>query len=135
MRFAAPRRRPPGESIVAMINVVFLLLVFFLMTARLAPPEPLEVTPPESATEGTAEGEVVLFLAADGALAFGTARGEAALAALAAALAEASGTAVLLRADAAAPARAVAALLPRLAALGAGEVRLVTRGRADGPAR
>ena len=33
MRFASPPRRSPPESVVPMINVVFLLLIFFVVTA------------------------------------------------------------------------------------------------------
>lgn len=46
MNIRPPRRRRMRESIVPMINVVFLLLVFFLMTARIAPPEPFDVSLP-----------------------------------------------------------------------------------------
>ena len=44
----APASRPhtPRESVVPMINVVFLLLIFFLMTAQITAPTPVEVTPP-----------------------------------------------------------------------------------------
>lgn len=49
MDFAPPKRRPRAESIVPMINVVFLLLIFFLMTAQIAPPDPFEVAPPNCA--------------------------------------------------------------------------------------
>ena len=46
----APRRpaRPARENIVPMINVVFLLLVFFVMTAQIAPPDPFDIAPPEA---------------------------------------------------------------------------------------
>ncbi|MGB1619323.1 MAG: biopolymer transporter ExbD, partial [Flavobacteriales bacterium] len=33
-----------------MTDLVFLLLIFFLMTSRLAPPDPFEVTPPQAET-------------------------------------------------------------------------------------
>ncbi len=128
MQFASPPRRPPREAIVPMINVVFLLLIFFLMTATLTPPAPLSVTPPAAqGADPQAEGRALLF-AADGTLAFGTDEGEAALvAALMAALgAPTAGGPLTLRADADLPGAALAALLARLAAGGADEVRLVT---------
>jgi biopolymer transport protein ExbD len=101
-----------------MINVVFLLLVFLLITAEMAPPLPLQVTPPKADAEAMAPGDAVLHLAADGTLAMGGLRGEAALAALP------PGGALTLRADAGLPAATLAALMPRLA-IGR-EVRLVT---------
>lgn len=38
MQFDLPQRRSRPESVVPMINIVFLLLIFFLMTAQIAPP-------------------------------------------------------------------------------------------------
>src|SRR6056297_178196 len=87
MRFYTPPRRHPPQSIVPIINVVFLLLIFFLMTAEIAPPDQIEVQPPSvSQPSGVAEGEFTLYLGADGALAFRDVTGdEAAIAALQAA--------------------------------------------------
>ena len=64
MQFPDPPRRKPPESIVPMINVVFLLLIFFLMTAQIAPPDPFEINPPDSAQAGDpAEGgQVTCFV-------------------------------------------------------------------------
>lgn len=44
--------RAARENVIPMINVVFLLLVFFLITARIAPPLPIEIEAPEA--EGAA---------------------------------------------------------------------------------
>ncbi|TCP61959.1 outer membrane transport energization protein ExbD [Rhodovulum bhavnagarense] len=110
-----------GEAIVPMINVVFLLLIFFLMTARLTPPEPFLTTPPR-AGGGTSVAGATLYLSAEGVLAYGAERGEAVHAAL-----SANGTgAVLLRADAGASAAHLAKVVARLTAQGHGPVRLVT---------
>jgi biopolymer transport protein ExbD len=135
MRFDAPPRRAPLEPLLPLINVVFLLLVFFLISSRLAPPDPVPVAPPvtNSALPGGAEGPLVLHLAADGTLALGVARGDDALAALAAARAAhcqradcaSAPPALVLRADAGLPAAALAPLLRDLAAMGFGAVRLV----------
>ncbi|MCU0910747.1 MAG: biopolymer transporter ExbD [Rhodobacteraceae bacterium] len=118
MRFAPPARREPRETVVPMINVVFLLLIFLLLSATLAPAPPVDVTLPEARADAADPGEATLHIAADGTLAMGALRGEAALAALP------PGARVEIRADAGLPAAALAALLPRLA--GAGEVVLVT---------
>ena len=125
MRFDAPISRDRPENIVPMINVVFLLLIFFLMTAEIAPPPPVEVAPPEATAETPAEGADVAYLMAGGTLAYGAARGEAALAALAAREAE---TPLTLRADAGVEAALLAALLPRLVAAGQ-RIELVTVAR------
>jgi len=121
MRFAPPPSRRRAESIVPMINVVFLLLIFFVMTAELRPAPPLDLQLPEAGAERAAVPPGALFAAADGTLAFGAARGAAALAA-----AVAADGSVVLRADRDLPGAELARLLARLAALGAAEVRLVT---------
>ena len=69
MRLDAPQPRPPVESVTPMINVVFLLLIFFLMTATIAPPAPFEVELPAAEAEpGAAETPRTLHLRADGAI-------------------------------------------------------------------
>ena len=123
MDFSSPPKRPRGESIVPMINVVFLLLIFFLMTSHLAKPEPFEVALPEAASEREPEAELVLYADKDGQLAYEDLRGDAAIAALATTVdAEVP---VLLRADGAVKAVAVAHLLRRLAEAGLSRVELV----------
>lgn len=120
----SPQKAPGnrGEPIVPMINIVFLLLIFFLMTASIAPPDPFDVLPPDAAIEADALPPQTLFVAADGTLAFEDARGEAVFAALADALPEP----LSIRADARLPAAELAALLPRLAASGVAQFDLVT---------
>ena len=71
MRIDMPRRRPRGETIIPMINVVFLLLVFFLLTAQIAPPEPFRLTPPDAAdADLPARDRDVLYVSASGELAY-----------------------------------------------------------------
>ncbi len=121
-----PTRSPrhATENIVPMINVVFLLLIFFLMTAQIAPPDPFEITPPETASESDGpDGELVLFLGADGHMGFDTLRGQDALQA---ALAQADGTAVIIRADAGVDAARFAKVLGQLSQAGATDIRLIT---------
>jgi biopolymer transport protein ExbD len=62
MDFGRARPRPRGESVVPMINVVFLLLIFFVMTATIVPPDPFAARPPSSARAGAAERGEVLHL-------------------------------------------------------------------------
>ncbi|MCC6001904.1 MAG: biopolymer transporter ExbD [Pararhodobacter sp.] len=123
-----PRRRTARESVLPMINVVFLLLIFFLMTAQIEPAAPFALTPPEGeGTPGTPTPRV-LWVSAAGELAFDDQRGEAALAALAADPGPA-----LLRADAGLPAAELAALLARLGALGVTEITLSARAPGAAP--
>ncbi|MBT8459343.1 MAG: biopolymer transporter ExbD [Boseongicola sp.] len=51
-----------------MINVAFLLLIFFLMTAVIAPRDPVSIEPPKAEGEQSFAGDVALFLEADGTL-------------------------------------------------------------------
>lgn len=133
MDFSDPPRVRPAENLLPMINVVFLLLIFFLLSARLTPPEPFAVTPPEAQALAEAQGDFVLYIGADAGLGYLDQREEAALAALSAArlayCAAGDCAAVpprlTLRADAALPAAALARLLPRLTALGFDGIEMV----------
>ncbi len=127
MEFARPRHRRPLEPIVPMINVVFLLLIFFLMSAQIAPPAPFDVTLPESGAGERAAPADTLYMDEGGRLAFNAVRGDAVLDALAA---RATPDAALqIRADAGMEARALARLLPELAAHGVAKVEIVTRAK------
>ncbi|MFN4156414.1 MAG: ExbD/TolR family protein [Paracoccaceae bacterium] len=136
MDFSDHPRRKPAENLLPMINVVFLLLIFFLMSARLTPPEPFPVTPPAAQTEAEAQGEFALFIAADGQLGYRDSLGDAALARImasreghcAAADCVAAPPRLTLRADTALPATALAGLLPKLSALGFASIELLAEG-------
>ena len=82
MRLPEAPRRPARESIIPMINVVFLLLIFFLMTAEIAPPQPFAVTPPRASTAAPAARGVTLYISAGGQVGFRDRTGPAALALL-----------------------------------------------------
>jgi biopolymer transport protein ExbD len=72
MKLRAAQRLPQRheENLIPMINVVFLLLIFFMLVGRLLPPEALPVEPPRSHSENLAEPqELLLLAAADGRLA------------------------------------------------------------------
>ncbi|PQO21812.1 biopolymer transporter ExbD [Rhodobacteraceae bacterium WD3A24] len=124
MRLARPQRRGVRENTVPMINIVFLLLIFFLMTAQIAPPEPLDVTPPETAdADAPPDPDTALFVDAGGALSYDGRRGEDALARIAA---RDAGAPLSIRADADLPGAELAALLRRLAGRGVARVSLIT---------
>lgn len=135
MQFRRPTRRPDSEErVLPLINVVFLLLIFFMLAGRLSEAELFEVTPPESAGAGEAaapeEAEgTELLLAADGRLAL---NGEALdPGGLKATLVERgvarAGGPVTLKADAEAEALAVVAVMETLRAAGLSNVQLITQ--------
>ncbi|GAB3671776.1 ExbD/TolR family protein [Salinisphaera aquimarina] len=71
----APPKRPRSseENILPLINIVFLLLIFFMLAGVLAQHPPFELTPPSTAQteESTQLNNRVLSLAADGRIALG----------------------------------------------------------------
>lgn len=125
MDFSRPTPRRPSEPALPMINVVFLLLIFFLMSAQIAPPPPFDIQSPEAGTSEQAATEHVVYIAADGALAYGDHRGDAIWPVLAAHEAPRE-VRVLIRADAGLPAREVAGVLGRLGRLGFTQIHLAT---------
>lgn len=121
----APRRRL--EPVLPMINLVFLLLIFFLISAVIAPRPPVPVEPPRAERpRPLAPDSLRAGIDADGRLAFGPVRGPTALAAIAEEVRGAPEVTVALHADRRAPAAAVAGALGDLAEIGVGEVWMVT---------
>src|SRR3546814_6397158 len=49
------RRFDSEEAILTLINVVFLLLIFFMLAGRMTEPSPFAIAPPVSAEAGRAE--------------------------------------------------------------------------------
>jgi biopolymer transport protein ExbD len=128
-----PRRPADSEDrILPLINVVFLLLVFFMVAGRLAPPDPFALVPPRSEAEGRPAKGVVIVLAADGRLAVngGAADPSALTQAVRAARAAEPGAGVSLRVDGAAPGRRLVAVLAALHDAGVEDARLATLRRA-----
>jgi len=128
MKLSRPVRRTPPETIVALIDVVFFLLVFFMLVGRMDASAPFDVLPP-IAQQGAdmPGGGITVSVAADGALALDGAilpRADV-LAALSVRVAAAPETLVRLNADRAAPLRHVLPLAAEIEGLGAREVVLV----------
>jgi len=132
MRLSVPGRKDGrrAEPLLPMIDVVFFLIVFFMMVSHFAAPEPFAVTAPVAGADAAVAGDGAIYVSAAGVVAVrgdgGVLEGEAAVAALAARCGGGACGAVLVHADAAAPAAVVAGLLPRLAAAGLSDLRLVT---------
>ncbi|MGE0483221.1 MAG: ExbD/TolR family protein [Gammaproteobacteria bacterium] len=129
---AAPRRRARSidDQLVPLINIVFLLLVFFMVAGQVAPTGNLEVEPPASRSRAPLPTEPMrLVLRRDGALSL-DGRAVAAVD-LGAVLGEAARrTPVALAADHDVRAATLAPVLTALRAAGLAEVTLYTR-RAD----
>lgn len=65
--FDEPRRRPPYETMVPLINVVFLLLIFFLLAGTMEPSEPVNVNLPSGQiSDKNARVPATLYLEKDG---------------------------------------------------------------------
>jgi biopolymer transport protein ExbD len=126
--FSTDRTRFSESNIVPMINVVFLLLIFFLMTAQITPPAPLEISLPVAAGTGqkNAKGEA-LYVSASGGVAYLNLSGDAAFAALARTQATTQAQQpVQLYADAALSGTDLVRILGRLGAAGIDRVDLVS---------
>ena len=80
MRFA-PKTRPRGhaDGLLPLIDVVCVLLIFFLISARMAPPAPFEVDLPRVAAGEESNSTLALFLSATGEPGFRRMTGEVAL--------------------------------------------------------
>ena len=72
MRFERRRRTRDDERVLPLVNIVFLLLIFFMLTGRLSVPDPFGVAPPHSASRSAADGHgttITVLMAANGRLA------------------------------------------------------------------
>ena len=130
MRLPTPRPRRQREPIGPLVDVVFLLLVFFLLAGILGQPQPIEVDPPESEHADPEDtGRLRILLDAEGRIGLDgkvlDAEG------LAEAIRSLSGPdsppAAQVEADGGTASGILLALLEQLRALGLQELQLVTR--------
>ncbi|NIJ40854.1 biopolymer transport protein ExbD [Parvibaculum indicum] len=71
MKLTRRRRLAETESVVPLINIVFLLLIFFMVAGELAAPTPFPLDPPKSSSDLASEKrEAELFVSEDGKLSF-----------------------------------------------------------------
>ncbi|MEO1013927.1 MAG: biopolymer transporter ExbD [Pseudomonadota bacterium] len=71
MKIVSSRPKRELVNITPLIDVVFILLVFFMLAGAIERPPPVDVTPPRSDTELSGEEEdVVVLVGADGDIAF-----------------------------------------------------------------
>lgn len=131
MKLSTPRKKETPENIIPLINVVFLLLIFFMISAKLASHDSIEITPPVSsvAVEEEQQDGPVIFLTSSGAIYYE--ESEMALKDLISDLEKDDtalpGAKLLIKADAHAPADALLRLLTALRETPVGQVELVTQ--------
>ena len=128
MKLARPARRNAPETIVALIDVVFFLLVFFMLIGRMDATAPFDVTPPvaQSGSDMPGGGATV-SVGNDGAFALdGAVIARASIApALARQLADAPALRVRINAHAGASLNTVLPLAAEIEQLGVSDVVLV----------
>ncbi len=71
MRFAKPKRPADLINITPLIDVVFILLVFFMLAGAIERPPPVQAAPPVSASEeSTTIEDLEIIISEDGVVAF-----------------------------------------------------------------
>ncbi len=72
MRFEKTRTKTDDERVLPLVNVVFLLLIFVMITGEIISPDPFQTQPPHSAREGwTKTPETTVYVGADFQIAIG----------------------------------------------------------------
>ena len=128
MKLARPARRQHPETIIALIDVVFFLLVFFMLIGRMDATSPFEVMPAHAVTgSDMPAGGATLSIGAEGKLALDGSEIDAAGAFERIGAMLASDPALLVRVNAHrdAPLRDLLPLVARIEALGTRDVMLV----------
>jgi biopolymer transport protein ExbD len=135
MRLSRPLKRRPPETIVALVDVVFFLLVFALLIGRMDATAPFNVTPPQAQT-GTdmPSGGLTVAVGVDGQLALDGAESTLSglLSASEAVLEGAPDTRLRINADGATALLHVLPLVERLKQAGATDIVLVVTPDAGG---
>lgn len=137
MKIALPgRRRPPGDNMLPVINIVFLLLIFFMLLGAMSAPDAFAVRPPQSAAQAPSDpAETVLAIGLDGRMALGRlpVAPRHLASELAAWRARHPGRELQVKADAGADAGQVVEVLETLRAAGIARVSLLTSARVAVP--
>lgn len=126
MKLTRPPARQAPETIIALIDVVFFLLVFFMLIGRMDATAPFEVSPPLAATgSDMPAGGITLSVSAAGDMAVDGTPTTAPLDILLDQIAQAPETLVRINAHHAAELRHILPLIAALEAAGAQDVALV----------
>ncbi|MEM9783508.1 MAG: biopolymer transporter ExbD [Pseudomonadota bacterium] len=113
------------DRLLPLVNIVFLLLIFFMVAGQLTAADPFEIVPPRSASEGEASVEDPLIaVGADGSLALDNV--VMAEPAMLEALAGRRVSSLRIKADGRLPAFELVALMERLRGAGFASIRLLT---------
>ena len=123
------RRREDDGRILPLINIVFLLLIFFMLSGRFTAGDPFQLRPPVSANAtATAGHELLVLVAADGRLGLNGEVTEAAAlrSEVTRRLSSERAPRVHLMADGRAEARRIAAVMELLRESGVERLRLLT---------
>lgn len=129
LRFESPPPRSSEERILPLVNVVFLLLLFFMVSGQIAPSDPIEATPPQSSSEDLPESALLQILVdAEGRLAVdGVVVEDSEFEQyVSERLGEIGPVSIHLKADGAAEAILIIDLMDRLREAGAGDLTLLT---------
>lgn len=129
MKFTPERQRPEPETMIPLINVVFLLLIFFMIAGSIAKAPPFEWQAPDSRSESRpGQSASVVHIARDGRLALdGEPTDLAGIASAVRTRDQAAAESVHVKADARVAARRVMAVMSRLREAGVETIRLFTR--------
>ena len=139
MRFTKPRpRTATDDALIPLINVVFLMLIFFMIAGQISAPEALSIEPPISQQGRLTQPERILLLmdaqgrvALDGEILPASALPDRLAARLASAgagnAAAGAGSGITLKADAAVTQGQLRELLAELHALGIERLRLLSQ--------
>lgn len=124
MKFGNQRRRPgKNENFVPMINIIFLLLIFFMISAQIKPKQPLELVLPKSNSKIQLFERDTLFMSSDQTLYYNGAYDVFAWNELGK---RSTKKPLSLKADISLPASELANLIARLKTIGITQVHLVT---------
>lgn len=129
MEFPRRKRGDGHEPVIPLINVIFLLLIFFLVTGTLRPAEVFDVAPPLAASGITTEVDPpAVLVAADGSVALAgipVALGELATQ-VATTLPESGDAHIVVKADGGVRSEILLAVFDQLERAGIRELSLVT---------
>jgi biopolymer transport protein ExbD len=130
VNFDKKRQKAPYESVVPLINVVFLLLIFFLLAGTLKPSEPINVVVPQGEIDEVDPSDpLTIFVDEDGLVYIrdNILGPEVVATYIAAIFAEERRPEILIKADAKAPAQDVVTVLENLREIGVESVRVITQ--------
>jgi biopolymer transport protein ExbD len=123
-----PQRRSRGITVLPLINVVFLLLIFIVLSGVISSPDPFKLAPPDASAGEDVDNvgsDAIVYVADTGELRFRDLGDEADAVALVAKLAGSGALETLtLRADAGVPAVRIVKLIERLRTTGIARIQL-----------